>query len=155
VSSLYVSAEEIITASVDGCVRNYDLRIGRLRTDFLDQPCTSVTLSNDGNCLLISSLDSSIRLFDKQSGELLGDYKGHANKQYKIASSLTNTDAYVVSGSEDARIYFWDLVEGKVVHTLSGHQKVVCGISYHPKPDSNMLVSSSQDGTVRVWGSSS
>jgi WD40 repeat protein len=28
----------------------------------------------------------------------------------------------------------------------------VCGISYHPTPDTNMLVSSSQDGTVRVWG---
>jgi len=152
VSSLFVSSEEIITACVDGCVRNYDIRTGRLKTDFMGQPCTSVSLSNDANCLLISSLDSSIRLLDKQSGELLGEYKGHVNNQYKIASSLSNTDAYVVSGSEDSRICFWDLVEGKLVHTLKGHEKVVCGISYHPTPDTNMLVSSSQDGTVRVWG---
>jgi mitogen-activated protein kinase organizer 1 len=98
---------------------------------------------------LISSLDSSIRLLDKQSGELLGEYvvvacslalslslsghhltasawwwivrryKGHVNNQYKIASSLTNTDAYVVSGSEDSRICFWDLVEARTSLSLS------------------------------------
>ncbi len=38
-------------------------------------------------------------------------YRGHVNKQYKIESCLTNSDAYVVSGSEDKTIRFWDLVE--------------------------------------------
>jgi WD40 repeat protein len=47
---------------------------------------------------------------------------------------------------------FLCLKQNKMVHTLKGHEKVVCGISYHPSPDTNMLVSSSQDGTVRVWG---
>ena len=42
-------------------------------------------------------------------------------------------DAQVVSGSEDGRICFWDLVEGKIVHTLEkAHQSVVYSISYHP-----------------------
>ncbi len=44
-------------------------------------------------------------------------YKGHVNNQYKIASSLSNTDAYVVSGSEDSRICFWDLVEARATPT--------------------------------------
>ena len=42
-------------------------------------------------------------------------------------------DAQVVSGSEDGRICFWDLVEGKIVHTLEkAQQSVVYSISYHP-----------------------
>jgi len=92
-----------------------------------------VNLSNDKNCILASSLDNHVRLLDKDSGELLGEYDisslvvngphtnscdilpysytGHINKQYKISSALTNTDAYVVSGSEDNRVCFWDIVE--------------------------------------------
>ena len=38
-------------------------------------------------------------------------YKGHSNCDYKIDSCLTHDDAHVISGSEDGKIYFWDLVE--------------------------------------------
>ena len=38
-------------------------------------------------------------------------YKGHRNADYKLDSCLSHDDAYVISGSEDGRIYFWDLVE--------------------------------------------
>lgn len=71
----------------------------------------SVTQSHDGNCTLVSTLDSTVRLFDKSNGELLSTYKGHANQKYKVDSALTNTDAYVISGSEDGSVCFWDLVE--------------------------------------------
>ena len=42
-------------------------------------------------------------------------YKGHKNEDYKLDSLLSHTDAHVVSGSENGKIYFWDLVE---VHYL-------------------------------------
>lgn len=35
VTSIFVSPTEIIAASVDGCIRAYDIRAGRLRTDHL------------------------------------------------------------------------------------------------------------------------
>ena len=38
-------------------------------------------------------------------------YTGHKGSDYKIDSMLTHDDACVVSGSEDSKIYFWDLVE--------------------------------------------
>ena len=38
-------------------------------------------------------------------------YKGHSNSDYKLDSCLSHNDAYVVSGSEDGRVCFWDLVE--------------------------------------------
>ena len=33
----------------------------------------------------------------------------------QIEAMLTNTDGYVVAGSEDGRVVFWDLVEEKMV----------------------------------------
>lgn len=61
-------------SSVDCDVRRYDIRVGRMNADHLGQPVTSVTLSKDGQCVLVSSLDNTIRLLDKETGELLNEY---------------------------------------------------------------------------------
>ena len=45
-------------------------------------------------------------------------YKGHQNEDYKVDSCLTHDDAHVVSGSEDGRVCFWDLVEVCCVSTI-------------------------------------
>lgn len=37
-------------------------------------PITSVCFSKDGQCVLAASLDSTLRLLDKDTGELLGEY---------------------------------------------------------------------------------
>lgn len=68
-------------------------------------------MSSDNNCLLVSTLDSKVRLFDRATGELLNEYVGHKNEAYRMDSLLINNDAYVVSGSEDGDIWIWDLVE--------------------------------------------
>lgn len=60
---------------------------------------------------MASSLDDTIRLMDRANGGLLNAYKGHKNHQYKIRSCLSNSDAHVISGSEDGKIYMWDLIE--------------------------------------------
>ena len=38
-------------------------------------------------------------------------YSGHLSSSYKLDSCVSHTDAYIVSGSEDGKICFWDLVE--------------------------------------------
>ena len=60
-------------SSVDCKVRNYDIRMGSLRSDFIGHPVTSVCFSMDGQCILVSSLDNTIRLLDKDTGELLNE----------------------------------------------------------------------------------
>ncbi|KAJ3408326.1 WD repeat-containing protein 83 [Chytridiales sp. JEL 0842] len=150
VTSIQVTETEILSGSVDGYVRTFDIRAGVCIADNVGHPVTSACFSNDKNCILVSSLDDTIRLFDKENGELLADYKGHKNSEYKVVSTLTNSDAYVISGSEDGRICFWDLVEGKMVKSLKPHSKLVTCVAYHPKED--ILISASQDGTVKVFG---
>ncbi|XP_076462442.1 WD repeat domain-containing protein 83-like [Babylonia areolata] len=118
VTSLQVSDHEILTGSADGKVRRYDLRVGRLFADFIGKAVTSVTFTRDGQCSLVSSQDNAIRLMDKDTGEMLNEFTGHKHSQYKIDSCLNNEDTLVVSGSEDGKVYFWDLVEAKLVHTL-------------------------------------
>jgi hypothetical protein len=113
VPSIEVREHEILTGSVDGHVRCYDIRMGRLRVDFIGEPVTCVSFSRDGKCVLASSLDNTIRLLDKETGELLADYSGHKSQDFKVDCCLSHNDAFVVSGSEDGRLCFWDLVSRK------------------------------------------
>lgn len=98
-------------------------------------PITCVCFSQDGQCTLSSSLDSTVRLLDKSTGEMLGEwvaaifervslrsalsrvvrlcarYTGHTMKGYKLECCLSCKDTHVLSCSEDGHVYFWDLVE--------------------------------------------
>ncbi len=95
-------------------------------------PITSVQQTRDGNAVLVSTLDSTIRLMDKGNGNLLQSYRGHANKDYRIRSCLGLGDSVVVSGSEDGHIYAWDLLGGKVIQKLKAHDgKVASAVAFN------------------------
>ncbi|MCJ1257664.1 hypothetical protein MMC24_005490 [Lignoscripta atroalba] len=151
VSSLHVVGHEIVTGSVDGRMRLYDLRMGMIHVDFVGQPITSVQQTRDGNAVLVSTLDSTIRLMDKGNGQMLQCYRGHGNKDYRIRSCLGLADAVVVSGSEDGEIYAWDLLEGKVIDKLKAHDgKVASALAFSGARKE--WASAGVDGTVVVWG---
>ncbi|CAO1605928.1 hypothetical protein XANCAGTX0491_009431 [Xanthoria calcicola] len=130
VSSLHVLGYEIVTGSVDGKLRLYDLRMGMMYADTIGHPITSVQQTDDGNAVLVSTLDSFIRLMDKSNGQILQSYKGHINTEYRIRSCLGLADSIVISGSEEGKIYVWDLLEGKLAETLTAHDgKVASAVS--------------------------
>lgn len=118
VTSVVIRSNYIMGACVDGNIRTYDLRMGKLITDYIGYPITSLSLSNDDNCVLVSCMHNSVKLFDAAVGSLLAEYTGHIHKEYSMTSCFTNNDGFVVSGSEDGNIFIWSLVEGKLMHTL-------------------------------------
>jgi mitogen-activated protein kinase organizer 1 len=149
ISSISVSKSEICVASLDGHVRQYDMRNGKLKTDVIGAPVMGACYSTDTNCILVSTLDDKVRLFDKLTGELLNEYRGHRNNKYKTQAILSRDDSMVLSGSEDFNIYVWDLVEAKIQAVLKGHSHVVSCLAYSPVTD--MVASGSIDRTICVW----
>ena len=67
---------QVLGGSVDGTVRQFDIRAGMLLTDDLHEAVTGIAVSHDGNCILASCLNDTMSLLDKASGELLATYKG-------------------------------------------------------------------------------
>lgn len=65
VTAVVVRNAEIIACSVDGSVRRFDMRMGRMYVDELHHPVTSCAVSHDGQCLLAACLDSTLRLLDR------------------------------------------------------------------------------------------
>ncbi|GFV62148.1 WD repeat domain-containing protein 83 [Trichonephila clavipes] len=153
VTSLAISDHEILTASLDHCIRRYDLRAGQLYEDNLGCSLNCATFTKDGQCMLVSCLDNTLRLVDKDGGEVLSEYVGHKNESYRVESCLNNTDSLVVSGSEDGCIYAWDLIEGTVKHTLKHkNHKVVHSVSFHP---SKPVMLTAAEANVYLWMDSS
>ncbi|KAI4179591.1 MAG: hypothetical protein L6R41_007751, partial [Letrouitia leprolyta] len=151
VSSLHVLGHEIVTGSVDGKLRLYDLRSGMTYVDTIGQSITSVQQTGDGNAVLISTLDSTIRLMDKSNGQMLQTYRSHVNTQYRIRSCLGFGDAVVISGSEDGKLYIWDVLEGRVLLTLLAHNgKVPSAVTCSSVRKE--WASAGADGTVTIWG---
>lgn len=150
VMSIDLKGVEFVVGCADGRLRTYDLRMGELKEDYIGPAITSAKLSKDGNCILVGSLDSTMRLMDKSNGQLLNEFKkGHKHTEYKIESVLTNTDAYAITGSEDGKIYIYDVLEGNVVSTLDAHKGAATTLNYHPQ-EAKML-SAGSDGLIHVW----
>lgn len=147
ISSIDVNGAEILTGSVDGRVRNYDLRMGCMDQDVIGRkphqlilkieaanadartdPVTSITTTKANDSYLVSTLDSTLRLMDKRDGKLLQaftDPPGFKNDTYRIRSTLAAADSLVISGSEDGNVYVWDLLEGHVLHRLKHTQQAL------------------------------
>ncbi|XP_037090310.1 WD repeat domain-containing protein 83-like [Pollicipes pollicipes] len=150
VTALQVTDSELLTGSADGRVRRYDLRNGQLVTDAVGEAVSCLTLSRDGQCLLVGCMDATVKLLDRESGELLNEFSGHKNAQYPLASCLDAADAHVLSGSEDGHVHCWDLVSGKVIAKLvHAGADVVHSLAFHP---SRAVLLTAAGGATFLWG---
>lgn len=63
--------------------------------------------------MLVSALDSTMRLVGTEQGEVARVYRGHTNKLYCSMNTFVMTlpvqQQAVASGSEDGSIWLWDL----------------------------------------------
>lgn len=149
VESIDINKTVIVTASVDGCTRQYDIRKGKLTEDYLGVPVTSVQLSTDNACTLTSTLDNTLRLLDAETGRELVAFTGHRNEKYRSRSGMSSTEASVAAGSEDGSILVWDIISAKERVCLKGHIGPVNAVEWHPS--SIVLLSCSMDATVKMW----
>jgi COMPASS component SWD3 len=115
-------------------------------------PVTQVRFSPNGRYILAFTLDSCIRLWDYDLGHCKKTYQGHINKKYSLggAFGVSGTEGFMVSGSEDGDILFWDAQNKNVVQRVSGHEGVVLWVDTCPGT-TGMIASGGLDGTVRVW----
>jgi mitogen-activated protein kinase organizer 1 len=121
------------TTSVDGYIRLYDIRQGRVTSCNVGAPIVSMAIADD--CVVVSCLDGTLRLVDKELGELLNTYYGaHKASQYAVACAITFR--HVMTGSESGPCSaLYDLVTAKVVQQLRDPESVgpTCAVAAQDK----------------------
>jgi len=107
----------------------------------------SVAVTSDGRRAVSASLDSTLQVWDLETGVALHTLKGHTKAVEAVA--VTPDDSRIVSASRDKTLKVWDLETGQEILTLEGHTGQVKAVAV--TPDATRVVSASEDKTVRVW----
>ena len=107
----------------------------------------SVSFSSDGKILATGSSDTTIKLWDVETGQEIRTLKGHNGHVY--SASFSSDGKTLASGSEDTTIKLWNLETGQEIRTLKGHNGHVYSVSF--SSDGKTLASGSEDKTIKLW----
>ena len=107
----------------------------------------SLALSPDGQTLVSSSGDNTIKIWRIETGQVLHTLSGHTDTVRAIALSADGRT--LASASGDHTIKLWNIETGQLNHTLVGHLGPVWSIAI--SADGQTLVSGGEDGTLKIW----
>ncbi|MFX0040138.1 MAG: NosD domain-containing protein [Promethearchaeota archaeon] len=108
---------------------------------------SSIAISPDNKYIISGSKDTTIKIWERDTGKLLRSLRGH--KKYINSVVVSPDGKYIISGSNDKTVKVWDLNTGKLVKTLEGHTFYILAVAV--SPDNNYIVSSSFDREIKVW----
>ena len=95
------------------------------------------------NILATGSYDSTIKIWDLDTGKEIRTLQGHAMG----IRCLQFDDTKLISGSLDKTLKVWNWRTGECLSTYNGHSDGVISLHF----DSNLLASGSSDHTARIW----
>ncbi|XP_059659393.1 uncharacterized protein LOC132306154 isoform X2 [Cornus florida] len=103
-----------------------------------------------GRYVITGSDDRLVKIWSMETAFCLASCRGHEGDITDLAVSSNN--ALVASASNDYNIRVWRLPDGLPISVLRGHIGAVTAIAFSPRPGSiYQLLSSSDDGTCRIW----
>lgn len=115
-------------------------------------PITRVVFHPIYQVLGSASEDTTIKIWDYESGEYERTLKGHTKAVQDIAFDAKGN--HLVSCSADLTIKVWDTNNDyKCIRTLYGHDHSVSSVAVIPTTD--IIVSASRDKTIKLWEMSS
>jgi len=105
----------------------------------------------DTNTFATASLDRSIKVWGLGSPLPHYTLEGHERGVNCIDYYPSGDKPYILSGADDRTVKIWDYQTKSIVHSLDGHSHNICAVLFHPKLP--LICSASEDGTVRLWQS--
>lgn len=109
---------------------------------------TGLVFSRDGQSVISSSRDATIRLWDVETAETRTTLQGHTSAVLDLALSPDGR-RLASAGGWDRTVRVWDLDQGQEIWALTGHTAQVTCVSYAPK--GRRIASGGWDEVVRLW----
>ncbi|HME27037.1 MAG TPA: trypsin-like peptidase domain-containing protein [Acetobacteraceae bacterium] len=109
----------------------------------------SVAFSPDGKRVASASMDKSVRLWDVETGQQIGEpLFGHTDAVVSVEFSPDGK--HLASSSSDRSLRLWDAESGRQIGVpMLGHTDKVVSLAF--SPDGKRLASASLDKSLRLW----
>lgn len=168
ITSLSISADrkKIVTGSLDRLVRVYGLLINEIDGESAEirlietfegheDSVYSVTFDSSDETVISGSLDKTIRKWslDSVGPKCLQVIPSH--RDFVLSVAVTNQSPgkpsrpFIISGSKDRSVQFWDEVSLSNQLTLQGHKNSVISVAI--SPSGGVFATGSGDGRARIW----
>lgn len=137
---------EIISVGEDGVIHIWSATDGEwLRTVRGEMRFASdILFSADGQTALIYSRDGRVQTLDLVNNILVNTYR----TQFRPTS--INPTQLIEAIADRSNVFIYDVSTGDQVGLIRGHTAEVTGV--HFSPNNRYVVTTSADGTARVWG---
>jgi len=108
---------------------------------------TSIAFSPDGRYLAIAPRDGTVRIWDMQTYEQIGEPIRH---NYWISSvAFSPNGKYLATGSHDGTARIWDVQTHEQIGESLRHDDDIRSVAF--SPNGKYLATGSHDGTARIW----
>lgn len=102
-----------------------------------------LTLKYDHKYLFTGSYDTTIKMWDINTGEVIKTLESHS----KGVKALVFDEQKLITGSFDHTIKVWNYHTGQCISTYRGHTDSVLSVDFYKK----YIVSGSADKTIKIW----
>lgn len=106
---------------------------------------TSVKFTPDGDNVVSSSLDHTLRIWNLRTGGV-STLVGHTNAVNAVA---VNPDGQTLASAGRDGVRLWDLRTGQQIGAIPGYSDWVQSLAF--SPDGQLLVTGGFDGSIRIW----
>ncbi|RKP07083.1 WD40 repeat-like protein [Thamnocephalis sphaerospora] len=143
--------QNIATGGDDGKVKVWSAASGFCFVTFAehDAAVTGVEFVKNGQVLLSSSLDGTVRAYDMIRYRNFRTFLTPEPKQFS-SLACDPSGEIVCAGSRDSfEIFVWSMQTGRLLDVLAGHEGPVSSLAF--STTESVLASGSWDHTVRTW----
>lgn len=141
----------VVLGQEDGTVQVLEVPSGKPLATLRGHTATVLhcQFSQNGQTLITSSEDTTIRVWRWQSGECKV-LQGH-KEQVRGFSLLSSSpaDTRLLSWSYDNTVKMWDIESGEKLQDIEAHQGAI--LSCHVSPDGCLFATTSADKTAKLW----
>lgn len=140
----------LLACSVDRQIKFYNVKYRRITHQMSgghSETINACAFCYSQPLALTASSDRTIKVWDANSGSQKGKM-GCSSGIYSL--DIAMSDSIAGSGHRDGSLRFWSIRDNTLIHEVKGvHDDVVSSINYMPY-DSNTVVTSSRDHTVKL-----
>jgi WD40 repeat protein len=155
--AFHPQAKRLVTASMDGTVRQWDTETGQEVEPPFDSHSGSVTsavYSPDGKCIASTGTDHTTRIWSAKDLESLAVLHGHAGFPANVVFApssrrLASQSHSWISKPGQRTVAVWDMDPQAPLPKLRGHARSVRAVAV--SSDGRWIASGSSDNSARLW----